>query len=108
MIGTFAWLEQLRDYGLAVVKNTPIKEKEVLNVAGRMGGVSLSWILKMHKYIDILINVLIPQIRETFYGRHWNVINVVKAHNVAYTNQVTSSLPSSPPLHSLQLHNNSN
>jgi len=42
MIGTFAWLEQLRDYGLAVVKNTPIKEKEVLNVAGRMGGVSLS------------------------------------------------------------------
>ena len=55
-------LVQLRDYGLAFVKNVPRNVNQVETVAQRFG-----------------------PIRETFYGKSWNVKSDPNAKNIAYT-----------------------
>ena len=57
-------LQQLHDYGLAMLRGVPESEKSVENIAGRIG-----------------------RLRDTFYGRTWDVKSVPKAKNVAYTAQ---------------------
>ena len=61
--GLLNWLEKLYDFGLCVVKNVPKKEGEVIRVAER-----------------------ISYIRETSYGRLFDVISLPNAINIAYTN----------------------
>ncbi|KAJ3110641.1 hypothetical protein HDU96_006407 [Phlyctochytrium bullatum] len=61
--GLLKVLTQLRDYGLAFLKNVPTaNHKEIENVARRIGC-----------------------IRETFYGTSWDVKSVPQAKNIAYT-----------------------
>ena len=55
-------LQQLRDYGLAFVKNVPMSLTQVESLAEFFG-----------------------PIRHTFYGRSWNVKSVPEAKNIAYT-----------------------
>jgi gamma-butyrobetaine dioxygenase len=55
-------LVQLRDYGLAFMKNVPRNVNQVETVAQRFG-----------------------PIRETFYGKSWNVKSDPNAKNIAYT-----------------------
>ncbi|TKA73724.1 hypothetical protein B0A49_07447 [Cryomyces minteri] len=60
----FDALKQLQIYGLVFLRNVPDSEVEVERVAGRMGN-----------------------LRDTFYGRTWDVKSVVNAKNIAYTHQ---------------------
>lgn len=57
-------LEHLKRCGLVLITNAPPREDAVESVAGRIG-----------------------HLRETFYGRTWDVKATPKAKNVAYTNQ---------------------
>ncbi|RFU33506.1 hypothetical protein B7463_g2778, partial [Scytalidium lignicola] len=57
-------LFQLRRYGLLLVRGVPDSEKAVEEITGRIGN-----------------------LRDTFYGRTWDVKSVPKAKNVAYTSQ---------------------
>ena len=57
-------LEQLKRYGLILITGIPSQEHAVESIAGRIG-----------------------HLRETFYGRTWDVRSVPEAKNVAYTNQ---------------------
>eukprot|EP01087_Luapelamoeba_hula_P018931 TRINITY_DN6186_c0_g1_i1.p1 TRINITY_DN6186_c0_g1~~TRINITY_DN6186_c0_g1_i1.p1 ORF type:complete len:449 (-),score=61.59 TRINITY_DN6186_c0_g1_i1:39-1385(-) len=63
--GVYQWLVMLQRYGLCLVKNVPNRDKEVLRVAERMG-----------------------VIRDTIFGRYFDVQTVENAINVAYTQQV--------------------
>ncbi|KAH7370698.1 hypothetical protein BKA65DRAFT_489066 [Rhexocercosporidium sp. MPI-PUGE-AT-0058] len=54
----------LNTYGLLLLRNVPESEDSVAQIAGRIG-----------------------TIRDTFYGRTWDVKSVPKAINVAYTHQ---------------------
>jgi hypothetical protein len=58
----YATLDILRKYGLAILRNVPVLDKQVEQVAGRIG-----------------------PIRETFYGSSWDVKSVPNAKNIAYT-----------------------
>lgn len=57
-------LQQLHNYGLALLRGVPESEKSVESIAGRIG-----------------------RLRDTFYGRTWDVKSVPQAKNVAYTAQ---------------------
>lgn len=57
-------LLQLRSQGLLLVRNVPGRETSVEDIAGRIGN-----------------------IRDTFYGRTWDVKSVPSAKNVAYTSK---------------------
>jgi gamma-butyrobetaine dioxygenase len=54
----------LKNYGILLLRNVPDSEDSVEKIAGRMG-----------------------PIRDTFYGRTWDVKSVPNAKNVAYTQQ---------------------
>ena len=60
----FEALKQLRLYGIVLLKGAPLNESSVETIAHRIG-----------------------HLRETFYGRTWDVKSVPQAKNVAYTNQ---------------------
>lgn len=60
----FEVLRQLKLYGLVFIKGVPAEETEVEKVANRIG-----------------------HLRDSFYGRTWDVKSVPQAKNVAYTNQ---------------------
>ncbi|KAL2352265.1 hypothetical protein BJ546DRAFT_1028527 [Cryomyces antarcticus] len=60
----FDALKQLQIYGLVFLRNVPDSEVEVERIAGRIGN-----------------------LRDTFYGRTWDVKSVVNAKNIAYTHQ---------------------
>jgi hypothetical protein len=60
--GLWKLLDTLQKYGLALVRNVPTLDKHVEQVALRIG-----------------------PIRETFYGRSWDVKSVPDAKNIAYT-----------------------
>eukprot|EP00128_Syssomonas_multiformis_P006799 Colp12_sorted_trinity150504_noHs@304 len=55
-------MNQMSKYGLSYVRNTPLKDQAVADVALRVG-----------------------PIRETFYGRTWDVVSKPAAENIAYT-----------------------
>jgi gamma-butyrobetaine dioxygenase len=57
-------LNQLREYGLVFLRNVPESEKAIEDIAGRIG-----------------------PLKNTFYGRTWDVKSVPAAKNVAYTHQ---------------------
>jgi len=57
-------LRQLRQYGLLIVRGVPESETSVISIGERMGN-----------------------LRDTFYGRTWDVKSVPQAKNVAYTAQ---------------------
>ena len=56
------WLQILHSYGIAIIKNSPIKEKSAFKILNR-----------------------ISHIRETFFGTPFEVINIPKPNNQAYT-----------------------
>jgi gamma-butyrobetaine dioxygenase len=56
------WLKLLHEYGLAIIKNAPIKKKSAFKILNR-----------------------ISHHRETFFGTPFEVINVPKPNNTAYT-----------------------
>jgi len=56
------WLELLHEYGFAIIKNAPIKKKSAFKILNR-----------------------ISHHRETFFGTPFEVINVPKPNNTAYT-----------------------
>ncbi|KJE94377.1 gamma-butyrobetaine dioxygenase [Capsaspora owczarzaki ATCC 30864] len=60
--GLLSSLTQLREFGISFIRNVPTQEGEVARVAQRIG-----------------------PIRDTFYGRHWDVRSVKNAKNIAYT-----------------------
>ena len=60
----FEVLKQLKMYGLVFIRGVPSEENAVEAIANRIG-----------------------HLRETFYGRTWDVKSVPQAQNVAYTNQ---------------------
>ncbi|KAK0127727.1 hypothetical protein ONS96_007241 [Cadophora gregata f. sp. sojae] len=60
----FRALFQLQTRGLLLLRNVPESEESVAEIAGRIG-----------------------TIRDTFYGRTWDVKSVAEAKNVAYTHQ---------------------
>jgi len=60
--GLIKWLELLHYYGIAIVKKTPIEKKSALPVLNRIGS-----------------------IRETFFKTPFEVINISKPNNSAYT-----------------------
>ena len=55
-------LEILYSYGLAIIKKSPIKKKSAFNLLSR-----------------------ISHVRETFFGTPFEVINIPKPNNQAYT-----------------------
>lgn len=57
-------LQQLAKYGLVFLRNVPDNEKSVISIASRIG-----------------------PLRDTFYGRTWDVKSVPDAKNIAYTQQ---------------------
>jgi gamma-butyrobetaine dioxygenase len=57
-------LQQLHDYGLVLLRGVPESEKSVERIAERIG-----------------------RLRDSFYGRTWDVKSVPQAKNVAYTAQ---------------------
>ncbi|KAG0044557.1 hypothetical protein BGZ83_010232 [Gryganskiella cystojenkinii] len=61
--GLLKALKHLQDYGLVFVRGVPTDDQEVVKVAERIG-----------------------HLRETFYGRTWDVKSVPDAKNIAYTN----------------------
>ena len=56
------WLEILNEYGISILKNSPTKKNSGLNILNR-----------------------ISHIRETFFGSPFEVINIPKPNNTAYT-----------------------
>lgn len=60
--GLMKWLEKLHYYGLAILTNAPTKNKSALKVLNK-----------------------ISHIRETFFGTPFEVINIPKPNNTAYT-----------------------
>ncbi len=58
------WLELLHSYGFAIVKNSPVKKKSGFKILNR-----------------------ISHHRETFFGTPFEVINIPKPNNTAYTAQ---------------------
>ncbi|KAF2009826.1 Clavaminate synthase-like protein [Aaosphaeria arxii CBS 175.79] len=81
-------LSHLNDYGLLFLKNVPESEQSVVNIAERIGN-----------------------LKDTFYGRTWDVKSKPKAENIAYTHQFlglhmdllyTSNPPHLQLLHSLR------
>ena len=60
--GLIKWLKLLHYYGIAIVKNAPIEKKSALPVLNRIGS-----------------------IRETFFKTPFEVINIPKPNNSAYT-----------------------
>ncbi|KAG4419938.1 hypothetical protein IFR04_006975 [Cadophora malorum] len=60
----FRALSQLQTRGLLLIRNVPESEESVAEIANRIG-----------------------TIRDTFYGRTWDVKSVAEAKNVAYTHQ---------------------
>lgn len=62
--GLYRALLQLHDHGLLLVREVPASEKSVESIAGRIG-----------------------TLRDSFYGRTWDVKSVPEARNVAYTAQ---------------------
>jgi len=60
--GLIKWLELLHYYGIAIVKNAPIEKKSALPVLNKIGS-----------------------IRETFFKTPFEVINIPKPNNSAYT-----------------------
>ena len=60
--GLLKWLEKLHFYGLAILKNSPTKKNSAFKVLNR-----------------------ISHIRETFFGTPFEVINIPKPNNTAYT-----------------------
>ena len=60
--GLYRVLKQLEHYGLALLRGVPLEDRKVEDVARRFG-----------------------PIRETFYGRSWDVKSVQDAKNIAYT-----------------------
>jgi gamma-butyrobetaine dioxygenase len=60
----FTALRQLIEYGLLLVRKVPDSEQAVENIASRIG-----------------------TLRDSFYGRTWDVKSVPEAKNVAYTDQ---------------------
>ncbi|TAQ87885.1 hypothetical protein B7494_g3779 [Chlorociboria aeruginascens] len=62
--GLYRALNLLKTYGLMLIRGVPSTERAIENIAGRIGS-----------------------IRDTFYGRTWDVKSVPEAKNVAYTAQ---------------------
>ena len=60
--GLLKWLEKLHYYGFAIVTNSPVKKKSGFKILSR-----------------------ISHIRETFFGTPFEVINIPKPNNTAYT-----------------------
>ncbi|ORY04998.1 Clavaminate synthase-like protein, partial [Basidiobolus meristosporus CBS 931.73] len=60
--GLLKCLRQLNDYGLCFLSGVPTEDEEVVKVAKRIGA-----------------------IKETFYGKSWDVKSVPQAKNIAYT-----------------------
>jgi gamma-butyrobetaine dioxygenase len=58
----FGALSHLNQYGLLFLKNVPESEESVVDIAGRIG-----------------------TLKDTFYGRTWDVRSKPKAENIAYT-----------------------
>ncbi|KAJ4287199.1 hypothetical protein N0V90_012597 [Kalmusia sp. IMI 367209] len=84
----FDALSHLNKYGLLFLKNVPESEESVVDIAGRIG-----------------------TLKDTFYGRTWDVRSKPKAENIAYTPQFlglhmdllyTSNPPHLQLLHSLR------
>ncbi|KAJ4372514.1 hypothetical protein N0V83_004288 [Neocucurbitaria cava] len=84
----FDALTHLNKYGLLFIKNVPESEESVVDLAGRIG-----------------------TLKDTFYGRTWDVRSKPKAENIAYTPQFlglhmdllyTSNPPHLQLLHSLR------
>ncbi|PVH93230.1 Clavaminate synthase-like protein [Periconia macrospinosa] len=84
----FDALAHLNKYGLLFLKNVPESEESVVDIAGRIG-----------------------TLKDTFYGRTWDVRSKQKAENIAYTPQFlglhmdllyTSNPPHLQLLHSLR------
>jgi alpha-ketoglutarate-dependent taurine dioxygenase len=84
----FDSLTHLNKYGLLFLKNVPESEQSVVEIAGRIGN-----------------------LKDTFYGRTWDVKSKPKAENIAYTQQFlglhmdllyTSNPPHLQLLHSLR------
>jgi gamma-butyrobetaine dioxygenase len=84
----FDALSHLNNYGLLFLKNVPESEESVVDIAGRIG-----------------------TLKDTFYGRTWDVRSKAKAENIAYTPQFlglhmdllyTSNPPHLQFLHSLR------
>lgn len=84
----FNALNHLNKYGLLFLRNVPESEEGVVDIAGRIGN-----------------------LKETFYGRTWDVKSKPKAENIAYTHQFlglhmdllyTSNPPHLQLLHSLR------
>lgn len=84
----FDALTHLNRYGLLFIKNVPESEESVVDLAGRIG-----------------------TLKDTFYGRTWDVRSKPKAENIAYTPQFlglhmdllyTSNPPHLQLLHSLR------
>ncbi|KAJ3344585.1 hypothetical protein HDU83_005081 [Entophlyctis luteolus] len=66
----FALLMQLQSHGLAFIKNVPTNEVDSQHFLPQL---------------EIIIKRLGCHIRETFYGRTWDVKSVKDAKNIAYT-----------------------
>ena len=66
--GLKKWLEALNSYGLTIVKNAPFEKKSALKILKR-----------------------ISHIRETFFGTPFEVINIPKPNNQAYTSDSLTS-----------------
>ena len=60
--GLIKWLDQLNVYGFSIVRNAPVKKKSALKILNK-----------------------ISHIRETFFGTPFEVINIPKPNNTAYT-----------------------
>ncbi len=60
--GLIKWLDQLNIYGFSIMKNTPVKKNSAFKILKR-----------------------ISHIRETFFGTPFEVINIPKPNNTAYT-----------------------
>ncbi len=61
-LGLLNWLEKLHYYGLAIVINAPTEKKSAFNILNK-----------------------VSHIRETFFGTPFEVINIPKPNNTAYT-----------------------
>ena len=62
--GLLNWLEKLNNYGLAIIKNSPTEKKSAFKILNK-----------------------ISHLRETFFGTPFEVINIPKPNNTAYTSE---------------------
>ena len=60
--GLIKWLEQLHKYGISLLKNAPLEKKSAIKILNR-----------------------ISYLKETFFGNPFEVINIPKPNNTAYT-----------------------